>query len=1093
MNSQSIRSYAHDLCQFRSHCGNRLLLACLLAVIWIGCMANALASGQIVSWGSISNVPPGLVGIKAIAGGLDFSLALRNDGSVIEWNSLGEPSTNLPSGLTNIVAIAARAQRLALQADGTVIAWSQQNLYDAIVPPGLSNVTAVAAGPWQSMALRADGTVTAWGVGDATNVPVDVTNVTAIAAGMYSGFALKHDGSVLGWGCSQPIGGPAGLSNIVAIAASLNYLLALRGDGTVLEWNYFGNSNATIVVTNAVSIAAGDQHALALKADGTMTAWGWGNDISGQTNIPPDLTNVIAIAGGGYHSLALLCCAPPTIVTQPISQNLFSGMDCTLSALATSTEPILYQWRLNGGDISGATNLELFLPALTLANAGVYSLVASNSLGFDISQSATVNVIQSAPLISTPPVSQPVRALGDAVTLRVQADGSRPLFYQWNFNGAPIPGATDAMMTIASARHENLGSYTVTIRNTFGSITSDPVPVFLSLDYAFSSANGPLVWDISGAYAAPLPTNLVQDIGGWLWGTDSATGSVTGDGSSVTVNVSSTRYPNYWVWVDDYTMNYVWLTSSSSTLKLDPVTRTLNGSCTSSATVEQYVYFLFDWVFSKEFTESSTVNVSQPLPVGVDGRWDLNVLPDAGQASVTLSSGKVITFPLAVTNVNVTKSCLSLQAYPNYLNLVTLGPQMTLQSMEGMVAGQVVRYQSPAATEVLSLQVNGNGAVKSLANGQSFVIGRDYTLTAVPQPGNIFSNWMVGESAVSSPTLNFTMCSNLTITANFVTNGFIGAKGVYNGLFYEAAETRLLSSGFFTITLANSGSFSGTLSVDGGTCRISGKFDASSQAHLQVSRRGKTALTLQLQLDLANQQINGTVTDGNWTAELFADHAYAGRNVLNDYVGVHTLIIPACGSATNLPGEGYATIIIDFYGKIHASGKLADGTAFSRSVTISPNGLWPLYVPLYANRGCLLSWITFSNHPSTSMSGDLMWFKPANSSGKYYPAGFTNHTAAIGSRFSAPDWVQMYRDISYTNGIVLMTGGDLPGTNTVDLSVTNSLRMKWNPLTGKVTGSFLHPITGRKTSLEGAILQNQNVARGFFLSTNESGSFLLRQ
>ncbi|MFZ1072726.1 MAG: hypothetical protein WAO21_04755 [Verrucomicrobiia bacterium] len=55
--------------------------------------------------------------------------------------------------------------------------------------------------------------------------------------------------------------------------------------------------------TNVIALAAGDYHCLALRTDGTVVAWG--EDSSGQTDIPPNLTNVVSIAAGSSHSLAL--------------------------------------------------------------------------------------------------------------------------------------------------------------------------------------------------------------------------------------------------------------------------------------------------------------------------------------------------------------------------------------------------------------------------------------------------------------------------------------------------------------------------------------------------------------------------------------------------------------------------------------------------------------------------------------------------------------------------------------------------------------------------------------------------------------------
>ncbi|MBI3415139.1 MAG: immunoglobulin domain-containing protein, partial [Verrucomicrobia bacterium] len=57
-------------------------------------------------------------------------------------------------------------------------------------------------------------------------------------------------------------------------------------------------------------------------------------------------------------------------------------------------------------------------------------------------------------------------------TLRVRARGTPPLRYQWRFNGADIPGATDARLVIANAQPADAGDYSVFVSNPFGSVVS---------------------------------------------------------------------------------------------------------------------------------------------------------------------------------------------------------------------------------------------------------------------------------------------------------------------------------------------------------------------------------------------------------------------------------------------------------------------------------------------------------------------------------------------------------------------------------------------------------------------------------------------
>jgi uncharacterized delta-60 repeat protein len=82
------------------------------------------------------------------------------------------------------------------------------------------------------------------------------------------------------------------------------------------------------------------------------------------------------------------------------------------------------------------------------------------------------------PTILTPPVEQFV-AVGGAVTLGVSATGGA-LRYQWNFEGAPINGATNASLSLTNLTSTATGYYSVTVSNPLGSTTTTPVKLIVS-------------------------------------------------------------------------------------------------------------------------------------------------------------------------------------------------------------------------------------------------------------------------------------------------------------------------------------------------------------------------------------------------------------------------------------------------------------------------------------------------------------------------------------------------------------------------------------------------------------------------------------
>jgi len=89
---------------------------------------------------------------------------------------------------------------------------------------------------------------------------------------------------------------------------------------------------------------------------------------------------------------------PPVITQQPASVTVNPGNTATLSVTASGTEPLLYQWRLNGNAIPGATSNVLVLANVQPANVGNYDVVVHNDIGLVQSAKATVNIANEAAL-----------------------------------------------------------------------------------------------------------------------------------------------------------------------------------------------------------------------------------------------------------------------------------------------------------------------------------------------------------------------------------------------------------------------------------------------------------------------------------------------------------------------------------------------------------------------------------------------------------------------------------------------------------------------------------------------------------------------
>lgn len=292
---------------------------------------------------------PNLSDVVAVSAGFDHRMALRQDGTVWGWGKnevyqLGQGygdqefhAEALPvPGLTDVVAVSAGGNfTLALKQDGTVWAWGMdsagqlgngKNSYTPDYPlrqesPGpvinLTGVVAIDTGWHHGIVLRSDGTVWTWGFNqlgelglggadtDQHPVPAQVpglTAVTTIAGGFTNSIAQKADGSVWVWGgnlggqldptrlgTTQAFPNPvpiAAFSDAVQVDACSTQMVALKADGTVwiLGFGEIGSPMAfqpgQTPLKNIVAISCAEDHLLALDQAGVV--WAWGNNNVGQ-------------------------------------------------------------------------------------------------------------------------------------------------------------------------------------------------------------------------------------------------------------------------------------------------------------------------------------------------------------------------------------------------------------------------------------------------------------------------------------------------------------------------------------------------------------------------------------------------------------------------------------------------------------------------------------------------------------------------------------------------------------------------------------------------------------------------------------------
>ena len=124
--------------------------------------------------------------------------------------------------------------------------------------------------------------------------------------------------------------------------------------------------------------------------------------------------------------------------------------------------------------------------AATFSN--LYGLAIDNSNKIYIGDIGSIRVgqVASPPVINSQPMSTS-QSVGYSATLSVSATGVGTLSYQWYKNGAAIVGATSSSLTFSSLSLTDSGTYSVTISNTYGSVTSTAVMESVTSGYSFST------------------------------------------------------------------------------------------------------------------------------------------------------------------------------------------------------------------------------------------------------------------------------------------------------------------------------------------------------------------------------------------------------------------------------------------------------------------------------------------------------------------------------------------------------------------------------------------------------------------------------
>jgi hypothetical protein len=334
-------------------------------------------------------------------------------------------------------------------------------------------------------------------------------------------------------------------------------------------------------------------------------------------------------------------------------------------------------------------------------------------------------------------------------------------------------------------------------------------------------------------------------------------------------------------------------------------------------------------------------------------------------------------------------------------------------------------------------------------------------------------------------------------------NAYAPMSATFNGLFFQTNSAWQQSSGLITISTTSRGTYSAKVQLGHDRYSHSGWLSTDGMGAFDVPQHYGEWLYVQFQVDAQNPDlITGVISNSVWTATLSANRAvFDGRLNICTNAGRYTLILPGDPTSTNTPGgDSYGTINLSASGRLSFSGFLADGYKVSQSATVSEDGQWPFYLPLYSGRGSMYGWLLFNSSTNGAISGTVAWIKPEVDWDWYYPGGFTLNVPVMGSRYTRPPGGTQV--LNFSTGLLEFNGGELSQsiTNHVLLTPDNHienldsgrLHFSFSLSNGSFCGRLWDFGSWDWIQFNGVVLQDYNVGAGCFPGWDQSGEVWLQ-